>query len=353
MKTKNILFFALAVATLVTFSLVVSSVAPYTVTPFSPTPFRAFVINLPEQVDVQPGQMITVNGSILNIGLYWEHNFNLTASGLTSDFNVSIEPNFWENLMTIRAWDPVNGVYKVPVPFNITISVPQDATGAYAVNITGQEHQSWKMITNSSVFILRVGGNATAITPVSTAGIISVTNIIVPESVKEFVPFNVSFNLVNSGGENQTVNVSLTAPADWTITAPQSLEVPAKGLVPVVFSAIPTSTAGNLAIVLNYPYEATVINVTQAGPYLVPVTNETAPSGFSTTALVSFVQQNTVLTIIIAVVVLILIWYFASTYQFYTKRKKPEEMKKQIELPAATVKKTIETSSQDEAIETQ
>lgn len=333
MKTKNILFFAIVALTLFSFSYVANSI----------TPFRGFIMALPDQINAQPGDTVVVNGSLLNIGYYWLHDFNLTYNGLPSDFQVNFTPSYWESLMTIRAWDPVNGLYKVPVPFNMTIKIPATASGAYAINITGQEFQSWKQIQNSSVFVLKVGGNAT---PVSAQGTISVSQLIVPESIEEFQPFNVTFNLVNSGNQNQTANVSLQAPADWTVTAQQSVQVPVNNSVPVVFTVIPTATSGNLAVVLEYPYQQTIINVTQAGPYLVPVTPSAAlPSGLPS-GLLSFVQENTVLTIIIAIVVLILIWYFVSTYTFYSKRKKPEQMKKQVE----TVPKTIETTSQEEAI---
>jgi len=338
-KTKNILFFALAVATLFSLSFAVNSI----------TPFRGFVISLPPEVSIQPGETLTVNGGITNIGFYWEHNFTLTYSGLPSDYNVTITPNHWDDLMTIRAWNEVNGTYKVPVPFNISITANALASGVYAVNITGQEHQTWRETSNSTVFILRVG-NATGNVTTVTQGTISISEIVVPETVKEFQPFNVSFNIVNNGDKNQTVNVSLKGPADWTITAAQSFVVAANSSVPAVFSVIPTSSAGNLAVMLQYPYQQTVLNITKAGPYLIPTTTETQTAPiFSATGLFSFIQQNTVLSIIIVLVVAILIWYFASTYSFYSKRKKPEEMKRQIE----TVPKVIDTSLQDEAIETQ
>jgi len=347
-KSKNILFFALVAATLFSLSFAVNSI----------TPFRGFVIQLPQEVDVQPGQNVVVNGGVLNIGFYWEHNFTLTYSGLPSDFNVTITPNYWENLMTIRAWDNVNGTYRVPVPFNVSVTAPDSATGVYAVNITGQEHSSYKQTSNSTVFILRVG-NATGNVTTAVSGTISISDILVPETVNEFVPFNVSFNVVNNGDENQSVNVSLNGPSDWTVTAPQNFTVPVNGSVPIVFSVIPTSTAGNLAVMLQYPYQQTILNITKAGPYLVPTTPQ-APSApqFSLTGLTAFVQQNTVLSIIIVLVVAILIWYFVSTYSFYSKRKKPEEMKKQIDVMPKTIETTseddvIETSSQDTTIETQ
>lgn len=343
METKNILFLTVILGTIFSLSYVATSI----------TPFRGFIVNTPQEVDVNSGQTIVVNGSILNIGFYWEHQFNLTYSGVPSSYNVTFTPNYWEDMMTIRAWDPVNGVYRVPVPFNIIINVPSDAiAGVYAFNVTGQEFQSSRYVHNTSIFILKVSGAATPSNVTETQGVVSISQIIVPESVEEFKPFNISFDVVNSGTANQTVNISLQGPADWTLTAPQSVLVPAGSSVPLVFSAIPTSTAGNLAVVLTYPYQQTILNITKAGPYLVPtsISQPKAPQ-FSTTALITFVQKNTVLTIIIAIVILILIWYFVSTYSFYSKRKKPEEMKKQIEtVPKVTEPKTINTISQDEAI---
>ncbi len=348
MKAKNILFLAVILGTIFSLSYVANSL----------TPFRGFIVNLPAEVDVNPGQTVVINGSILNIGFYWEHQFNLTSSGFPSSYAVTFTPGYWEDMMTIRAWDPVNGLYKVPVPFNVTIVIPSDAiSGVYALNVTGQEFQSSRYVHNNSIAILRVGGAAVPNTT-QTQGTISISQIIVPESVKEFVPFNISFDVVNSGTQSQNVSISLQGPSDWTLTASQSVAVPAGGSVPLVFSAIPTSTAGSVAVVLSYPYQQTILNITKAGPYLVPVSaSASSPSAssnpvaqFSTTALASFVQQNTILTIIIVVVVLILIWYFTSTYNFYSKRKKPEEMKKK---ENETKNKKIDTSSQDEAIKKQ
>lgn len=352
MKTKNILFLAVILVAALSVSYVATSITPY----------RGFIVNLPSEVDVNPGQTIVLNGSILNIGSYWEHEFNLTSVGLPSNYNVTFTPEYWQDMMTIRAWDPVNGVYRVPVPFNITIVIPSDAVaGVYAFNVTGQEFQSSRYVHNSSIAVLKVAGaTGTPTNATETQGVISISQIIVPETVNEFKPFNISFDVVNSGTSSQNVNISLQGPSDWTLTAPQSVLVPAGGSVPLVFSVIPTSTAGSLAVVLTYPYQQTILNLTKAGPYLVPTSasssssasiltsasSSAVPSPLSTTGLVSFVQQNAVLTIIIVIVILILIWYFVSTYSFYSKRKKPEEMKKKEESET----KAIDTSSQDEAI---
>jgi hypothetical protein len=341
-KTKNILFLAAIFAAALSLSYVATSITPY----------RGFIVNLPSEIDASPGQTVVINGSILNIGSYWEHEFNLTSNGLPSSYSVMFTPEYWQDMMTIRAWDPVNGVYKVPVPFNITIVIPSDAvSGVYAFNVTGQEFQSARYVHNSSIAILKVAGAAgTPTNATQTQGVISISQIIVPETVEGFKPFNVSFDVVNSGTDSQNVNISLQGPSDWTLTAPQSVLVPAGGSVPLVFSAIPTSTAGSLAVVLTYPYQQTILNITKSGPYLVPTSGATTsvPSQFSMTGLVSFVQQNAVITIIIVIVVLILIWYFISTYSFYSKRKKPEEMKKKDESETKT--KAIDTSPQDEAI---
>jgi preprotein translocase subunit YajC len=333
-KTKNILFFALIVVTLFSFSYVANSY----------TPIWAFKIVTPHTVSVQPGQQVTFTAGILNLGVYWLHEFNLSSSGLPSDFQVEISPNYFETVRIVRDWNYTYGGGRIPEPFNITIKVPDTASGAYSVNITGQEFRSYRKIANSTGFILLVGGNVTNVTAVQ--GVISITDLIVPETIEEFKAFNVTFSLVNSGDQDQNVNISLQAPSDWTVTAGQSISVPANNSVPVVFSIIPTATSGNLAVVLGYPYQQTVLNLTKAGPYLVPSTNETVAPVLLPSGLMTFVQENTVLTIIIAIVILILIWYFVSTYSFYQKRKKPEEMKKQID----TTPKVINTSSQDEAI---
>jgi hypothetical protein len=333
-KTKNILFLALVVGTLCSLSYVVNSY----------TPIWGFAVMTPDVVPAQPGQVVTISAGVLNVGTYWLHELNLTSSGLPSDFQVNITPNYFETVRIIRDWDYTHGGGRLPEEFNITIKVPDTASGAYSMNITGQEFRTYRNIANSTVFILQVSGNATSVSAVQ--GVISVTDLIVPETIQAFQAFNVTFSLVNSGDQNQTVNISLQAPSDWTVTASQSLEVPANSSVPVVFSIIPTNSSGNLAVVMQYPYQQTILNVTKAGPFLVPTTTETTAPALVTSGLVTFVEQNTVLTIIIAIVVLILIWYFASTYSFYQKRKKPEEMKK----PAKAVPRIIDTASQDEAI---
>lgn len=151
MKAKNILFLAVVLGTIFSLSYIAYSI----------TPFRGFIMNLPSEIDVSPGQTVIINGSVLNIGFYWEHQFNLSSSGIPSSYNVTFTPQYWDDMMTIRAWDPVNGLYKVPVPFNVTIIVPSDAvSGVYAFNVTGQEFQSSRYVHNTSIAILKVSGGA-------------------------------------------------------------------------------------------------------------------------------------------------------------------------------------------------
>jgi hypothetical protein len=291
----------------------------------APRPYRGFSIGMPEMVEAGPGELVTINGTILNFGYYWLHNFNLTASGLPEDYIVTFSPNWFEHVRVLRDWNPEQGLYLVPENFTMSIQVPENATGVFTVNVTGQEFTSWRQLSNSTTFIFRV----------STPPKLSISNIVVPETVTEFKEFSISFSVRNDGLADQHVTLSVSAPADWIVAPEQSLTVNASSSADVSFALTPTNTSGEISVLLEYPYKAQVLNITKVGPMLVP----TAPGIITPTGLIVWFEQQLKTMppwiIVVAVVFLIIIvwnmYKILRSYRFKFVRKKPEEMKKQIE----------------------
>ena len=301
----------------------------------APRPYRGFFISMPELVEAVPGELVTINGTILNFGWWWLHNFNLTASGLPESYAVTFSPQWFEHVRILREWNPEQGLYLIPEKFTMSIQVPENATGVFTINVTGQEFMSWKQVSNSTTFILRVSAPAK----------LSITDIVVPEEVIEFREFNISFSVKNEGLTDQVVTLSVSAPAGWNVTPEQSLTVNASSSSEVSFALTPTNTSGEISVLLQYPYKAQVLNITKVGPMLVP----TAPGIITPTGLVAwFEHQLKTLPswiIIVAIVFLVIIawnmYKILKGYKFRIVRKKPEEMKKQIE-PANHLLQTFE-----------
>jgi hypothetical protein len=312
----------------------------------APRPFRGFTITTqPDLIEAAPGDFVTVNGSIYSFGFYWLHDFNISVKGLPDSYKLEVVPQHFEHVRAIREWNPKQGLYYVPERFFIMIKVPSDSAGIYTVNVTGQEFQSWKKLSNSTSFILRV----------TSPPKLSISDINVPETIVEYEAFNVSFTVNNEGLVDQAVTLSMQVPEDWYITPnTQTATVGAGYFETFIFSITPTNTSGQISAVLEYPFRQTIINMTKTGPYLIPTTPAAPgielPTGLVVwiDSLVTFAKENPIVIIVIIVVIAIIIWYFLSTYKFYVTRKKPEEVKKegresrrQIELPASDITSTL------------
>jgi hypothetical protein len=284
---------------------------------------------MPEVVEAAPGETVTINGTILNFGRYWLHNFNLTASGLPENFTVTFTPSWFEHLRILREWNPKEGLYLAPEKFIMSVKVPEGVTGIYTVNVTGQEFLSWRKLSNSTTFIFRV----------TTPPKLSISDIVVPETVTEFKEFNISFSVKNEGIADQVVTLFVSAPSDWNTSPGQSITVNAGSSADVSFALTPTNTSGEISVLMQYPYKAQIINITKVGPMLIPKAPEMVevPSG-----LLAWIEKLTVIptwVLVVAVVFLIIIvwnvYKILKTYKFRVVRKKPEETKKQLNLPTA------------------
>jgi hypothetical protein len=288
----------------------------------APKPWRGIVIGLPAEVEAGPGENVTINGTILNIGWYWLHDFNISVQGLPENYEVKVTPEWFEHLRILREWTPEKGVYLVPEVFTIEIKVPEDSVGVFLVNVTGKEWRSWRRFENSTNFILKV----------SAPPKIVLSDIFVPENVTEFEPFNISLNVKNEGVGDQSVTLKTIAPEDWSVEpAEQKLIVKANSSEPVVFTLTPTNTSGEISIFMEYPYRKEILNMTKAGPFIVPSVVP-APGIELPTALVSaldFIRANLVVSVIALILVVIIfwnLWQIAKHYKFKKVRGKPEEM---------------------------
>lgn len=243
--------------------------------------FYSFSLSAPEEVAAQPGSTVTVDGKILVTGMYWLHNFDLKIDGIS--YNYTINPAHWEDVPILRSWNPQQGVYREPENFTISINVPSDAYGVQIVTITGQEHHSFREVSNSTFFVLKVGGKAPEI-PVGPQRAINITDILVPETIQEGEQFNITFLVSNEGANKTAVAISVLAPSDWTVEQKtQYLQVAANDSAAGVFKMTPTASAGTVSLYLEYPYKQEIINFTREGPYLQPATTTSTTETTTTT----------------------------------------------------------------------
>jgi len=288
----------------------------------APKPWRGIVIGLPAEVNGTPGESVTINGTVLNVGWYWLHEFNISVKGLPDNYEVTVEPKMFENLRILRDWNPVQGLYLVPEKFWIYVKVPQDAVGVHLVNVTGKEWTSWRKFENSTSFLFTV----------STPPKVALSDIVVPDQVTEFKPFDIKFDANNGGASDQIISLRMVVPADWTVDPKEkNLTLKANSSEPVTFTITPTNTSGEISVFMEYPYRAVVLNMTKTGPFITPAAAP-APGIELPTALVAalnFVKANTVVSLIAALLLLVILWnlwQIAKHYKFKKTRGKPEEM---------------------------
>jgi len=317
----------------------------------APRPYRGFVISMPEIVDVAPGSEAFVNGGVTNIGTYWSHQVYVYVTGLPEGYNATAVPNYFEDVRTLRQWDPVNGTVKVPEKLDLIINAPSNAVpGLYTVNVTLQETQSARLVTNYTVFVLHVSGEA-------PSPEISVTNINVPEQVTEFKPFSLSFDVSNQGASDTSVNLTVVGPSGWTYEPSEISDVVvSKSSKSFAFNITPTNESGSFSVVLKYPFQGVIINVTKSGPFLAVVSEAAGTPGLPGISLpalppisgsmfndmINFASTNPLITVVILVIIAILVYYFYTTYTLSMSRRKPEEMKKQVEIEPQKEKSELE-----------
>ncbi|MEM5766107.1 MAG: hypothetical protein QW423_00485 [Candidatus Aenigmatarchaeota archaeon] len=289
----------------------------------APRPLIGFIISLPEEVEASPGETVIINGSVLNIGRYWLHNFNISVSGLPENFEVKVVPHMFKELRILREWNPQQGVYRVPEKFLIEIKVPEGKIGAFLINVTGKEWGSWRRVENSTLFILTV----------SMQPKLSVSNIVVPEEVFEFKPFNISFDVKNEGLGDWPVSLKVITPEDWKVEPKvRDIVVNASSSHSVVFTLTPTDKTGNISILIEYPYKKEILKLTKTGPFIIPAKEEIVEKVEVPTALASlaeFVKTNPVVTVIAIILVMIIfwnVWQIVKHAEIKKVRKKPEEI---------------------------
>lgn len=312
---------------------------------YSRMTFYSFEIIMPAEVDVDPGQDVTIDGGILVTGFYWLHNFDLKVEGMPYEYE--IEPKGrWEHVRILRDWNPEQGMFRVPDKFKLHINIPEDATGSHIVTVTGQEHHSFREVSNFTYFVLRVAGE-----PIKPQ--LTVTDILVPEEIKEFEPFQLTFKINNEGPMDTDATVTIVVPEDWEVDeASQNLSIKKNESAASAFDIIPTTAAGEVSLVVQYPFREEIIRFTKTGPYLIPagavtttlpVEEERPPSLFS--QLIGYASSlldrvtggleeiespyaRSVIIGIIFVLLLIIIWLVLDLVRFARREKKePEKMK--------------------------
>jgi len=287
--------------------------------------WREFSIKTPEEISTNPGDTITVQGEILNTGWWWLHDFDLSLQGLPENFEYSFEPKHFDDVRILREWNPEQGLYRVPEKFTLTVKVPADAAGLHLANITGQEHQSARMVSNSTYFILKILGKPE----------FSLTDIVIPEYVQINETFNISMDTKNNGTSSGVIKISLITPEDWKVDQrTKDITVKSNSSEHVVFMVTPTNTSGQISIFAEYPYQQQILNITKIGPLLIPqiTTTTTIEPGIevSLSGILKWMAELPLWAIaILLIVLIIIIWKLydvLSKYKFKIVRSKPEEM---------------------------
>jgi len=280
----------------------------------------------------------------------------LNATGIPYDYE--IEPGWEEHVRILREWNPEVGVYRVPEKFNLTINAPEDAAGAHLVTLTGQEHHSFREVSNETYFILTVGE---ALAEVD----LSISDVLVPEFVKEYEPFNLTFKIDNLGALDVATTISLIMPEDWEVDEPsQTIRVKGGSSEAGRFTVIPTTTAGEISFLVEYPFKGEIVNFTTVGPYVAPgvlpttTTTQPQPQPFympianyiyslASPLIQKFEEMAGVYAVpitvgVIIILLIIIFWILSEIFKFArTKgRGEPETMKKP---------KTKTTKQEDEA----
>lgn len=288
--------------------------------------FYNFFISMPEEVEVNAGDIAIIDGKITNTGMWWLRQFNFTLQGLPYEYEII--PQYWEEVRILRDWNPQDGVFRVPENFTIKIKVPTDAIGVHFVIITGQEFRSWRQVSNSSIFILKV------IPKVPIQPNVTLSNIVFPEKVLANKVFMMNFTINNFWEFPLDMNVSVDLPADWITLQPlKSFSLEPNTSVKTNFTIFPTNTSGKISLILKYPFKQDILDITEVSPLLTPEEEiievpevKPKPTGFA--AIVEFIKNLS--PIVIAVIILILIiviWNIVKIYRFYRGRKRPEGKK--------------------------
>lgn len=309
--------------------------------------FYQFVMGTPEEVEASAGQTVTVPGTILNEGMFFLHNFDITLEGLPEDFEYEVNPAHWQDVRILREWNPDDGSYRVPEEFEITITVPSSAAdGLHVVTVTGQEHHSFREVTNSTFFVLHVGEGAGPSEPTGEG--LDVSDILVPETITSGEEFTLTFRLDNGFDEDMSASVSIVAPDDWEIEKETLLMRVGAGSSEIgTFTITPTDSEGRVSLLVEYPFNQTIVSTTKEGPYLRPVsttepTTTTVPDGEEKPFFVDLYDRmkagvkevlgdfaRPLIIGIIVVLAVIVIWLVVDIVGYYRgKDTKAEEIKK-------------------------
>lgn len=304
---------------------------------FSAMKWRSFVFTVPEEVAATPGQEVVINGTVLNTGWWWLHNFSVSLEGLPAGSEYTIKPNHWDDFRITKDWNPKDGVFKVPEPILISIKVPANAAGLYTLTLEGQENYSPYKFSNTTTFVLKIIGEPK----------LSISDISVPIIVYENETFNVSFDVKNEGNIETAANVTLSIPANWTIDLKNKVDVVAPNSTKKFeFVVTPTLSSGMISAFVEYSYGKEVYNKSKEGPVVSPQSKAPVQPGSQLPSFNEiFDKYSPVMITIVAVIIIVIGWIIWSMYSIYAKRKKPEIMKKQTEAQELTVLPTTEVNT--------
>jgi len=178
-----------------------------------------------------------------------------------------------------------------------------------------------------------------------------VSDILVPEEITEYEPFQLTFKINNEGPVDTLATVSVVVPEDWEVDEPiQNISIAKNDSAASAFSIIPTTTAGEVSLMIEYPFREEIIKFTKTGPYLIPTgaTTTTLPKekpesilsqivGYASSLLDSINEAfegiggpyaSSIIMGIIFVLFIIIVWLILDIVRFTrSRRKEPEEVK--------------------------
>ncbi len=283
-------------------------------------PYKFDLLFVPEEVEAKAGENTTFDILVANKGSFALRNFNVTLSG--TDYEYGVTPRA-ADILVWGEWDSVNGLKRGQQPFQVIISVPLNATGVHLVTLTAKENFSWRKVTQEKIFILKV-------IPAAEPNL-TVSNILVPEDIRENETFDIKFSASNNNAFKQQFDFLLSMPSDWhTTDNKKSVLLEPFGSANVSFTVTPTNSTGNVSVDVVYPFEKNVLSLTREGKALVPIEEqEQAPRVTGFARIMEFLRNlSPIVLSIVVLIAIIVVWFIVKVVRFYSSRKKPETMKK-------------------------
>lgn len=309
----------LIVASLIILSLIV------TLTISQRQRFYLFSIVVPKEVEALPGEEVVIQGKLFNNGLFWLRNFKIWLE-VPEGFEYEVNPSFFKAVRILRAWNPEVGLHRLPHNFTIKIKIPEDAVGEYEIKVFGQEQRSWRKVTNSTSFIIKVPGIPK----------INVTSIELPEKIIAGKEFTLNATLQNKGRGAAKINITLLLPEDWSVEEKTKIiALGANESETISFKILPTESKGRVSLIVEYEFVKEVLRFVALGPQIVPekevvIEIPQLPRIITKRAIEIIKQVHPVVWAVGIIMAIIIGYNLWKIYRISKSRRYPERFKRQL-----------------------